>query len=92
MKKRSEYIDLIEEELQIPEKKQRSIKKLSAPATQKLYEKLSGKKAQPIKGRGWHIKKSLEALNLEKRKSYNRNGVSTPQNHLASFWQELQHR
>jgi len=89
MKRRREYVELIEEKLGT---EQLSTKRISAPGAQKLYEELTGNKAQPIKGRAWHIEQSIKALDREVRKTYSWNSVTTPQDHLHAFWQELQHR
>lgn len=89
MKRKSEYQELITEELDADPCYD---DRLPAQTCHKMYVEVTGNPARPFKGRAWHIKKVNNALSIEMMKSYQHNSVRIPQNILKQWHTYLQQR
>jgi hypothetical protein len=87
MKRKSEYQRLIVDEL---DSDTTYDSRLPAQTCHKMYVEVTGNKARPFKGRGWHIRKVNNALQIEMMKSYQHNSVRIPQNILKQWLEYLQ--
>jgi len=81
---RKELVDEIT--FKLGDEKDRNRKnKISARTSHKLYIEVTGKNAEPVKGRAWHLRKVLEELDIELRKDVYSKSLRIPVTELQEL-------
>lgn len=88
MGRRAEALDNLVKELGT-EDRRRSTDKMSAYTAGQLYHYITGEKPRWEKGKGWHLRKTLDAAEIETTKNLYCNDPQLPLTELEKLSQQL---